>query len=77
MFGSHVYVVVRLVSSILDLGRVRRKRILRGWLNFNKILYVYRDPSGRPNQYVTAIQAVGEIIQVGLILMTLVIQIQV
>ena len=23
-----------------------------------------RDPSGRPNQYVTAIQAVGEIIQV-------------
>jgi hypothetical protein len=26
--------------------------------------YIYRDPTGRPNQYVTAIQAVGEIIQV-------------
>jgi hypothetical protein len=26
----------------------------------------YRDPTGRPNQYVTAIQSVGEIIQVGL-----------
>jgi hypothetical protein len=24
----------------------------------------YRDPTGRPNQYVTAIQSVGEIIQV-------------
>ncbi len=27
---------------------------------------MFRDPSGRPNQYVTAIQAVGEIIQVGM-----------
>ncbi len=26
--------------------------------------HIHRDPTGRPNQYVTAIQAVGEIIQV-------------
>ncbi len=26
--------------------------------------HIFRDPTGRPNQYVTAIQAVGEIIQV-------------
>jgi hypothetical protein len=38
--------------------------------------YMFRDPSGRPNQYVTAIQAVGEIIQVSMILMTLFMQIK-
>jgi hypothetical protein len=29
---------------------------------------MYKDPSGRPNQYTSAIRAVGEIIQVGLLL---------